>query len=95
MDRFQIFDNKICQSHPADDGSVQKWRPSFKMRSYIGGLTPKLNRMVKIVECDQTRIDTHEGWEIEQVQLDFMLYQMLTSFLEGDGLNVLESVEEG
>ena len=65
------------------------------MRSYSGGLSPKLHRMVKIVQGYPQRIDSHEGWEQEQMTLDFKMYQITTSFLEGDALDVLESVEEG
>ena len=65
------------------------------MRSYIGGLSSKLHRMVKIVQGYPSKIDSHDDWEPEQVQLDFTMYQLMTSFLEGDALDVLESVEEG
>ena len=65
------------------------------MRSYIGFLSTKLHRMVKIVQGYPTKIDSHDGWEPEQIQLDFTMYQLRTSFLEGDTLDALESVEEG
>ena len=94
--KIQIFDNKICKAPPLYDGSVEKWRSwSLKIRSYTGGLSTKLHKMVKIVQGYPSKIDSHDSWEPEQIQLDFTMYQLMTTFLEGDALDVLESVEEG
>ena len=37
------------------------------MRSYIGGLSTKLHRMVKVVQGYPSKIDTHDKWEAEQI----------------------------
>ena len=60
-EKVQIFDNKVCKAPPTYDGSVEKWRScSLKMRSYIGGLSTKLHKMVKIVQGYPTKIDSHD-----------------------------------
>jgi hypothetical protein len=65
------------------------------MRGYISGVNKKLLRMMRVVEGYPQEIDNRNGWENEQIELDHKLFAILTSFVDGDALDIMEAAEEG
>ena len=90
-----VFESKVVKVPFVWNGEKTRWKAwSLKMRGFIGGVSQKLLKMMKVAGKYTQAITTHEGWEEEQIRLDHKLYAILTSLVDGDALDVLETVDE-
>ena len=75
---LDVFDGKVVKAPFVWTGDKKRWKAwALKMRGFIGGVSPKLLKMMRIVEKHPGPIGSHDGWEEEQILLDHKLYSIL------------------